>query len=217
MQREIANLQTRIAAGERSSTPLVPLSPVVVQLQTQMRGTDNQIAALRARKADVLGKLGQIERHLGSSPQVEKDYEVLMRDRASARGKYDELLKQKMDAEIAAAASLAGSGDEFRLVASPSSQALEPAKPSRPAIGLIGLILGVILAAMAALGAEATDQTVRGSRDIVSLLDVTPTGIIPEIRNSVFRARRSRRVAALATSLIVGLPVAYLIMHFAVG
>ena len=215
LEREIANLEARIAAGERSSSPPMPLDPLVVQLKTQLRGTDNQIASLQARRGELRGKLEQVQRHLGSSPQVEKEYQVLTRDVTLAREKYDQLLKQKMDAEFAAAASLAGSGDEFRLVRPPSLPN-EPGKPSRVAIGLIGLILGLILAGVAALGAEATDQTVRGSRDVVSLLDVAPTAIVPEIRNSVYLARHRRRLAALAASLVVGMPVAYLMIYFAV-
>jgi len=215
LEREIANLEARVASGEGAAAPRLELDPVVVQLQTQLRGTDNQIATLQARNAELRSKQRQIEGHLGSSPQVEKDYQVLTRGLALARDEYDRLLKQKMDTEFAAAASLAGSGDEFRLTGSPTVP-LAPAKPARIAIGLIGLILGLILAAITALGAEAVDQTVRGSRDVVGLLGVTPTAIVPEIRNSILRARLQKRTATLAASAAVGLPVAYLLIYLVV-
>jgi ABC-type dipeptide/oligopeptide/nickel transport system permease subunit len=121
-----------------------------------------------------------------------------------------------MNAEFSAAASAAGSGDEFRLSRDPTLP-LRAAKPARAAIAIIGLILGTVLALIAGLGAEAVDQSVRGSRDVLNLLDMTPMAIVPEIRNSIFVKRRSKHLKVLAASLVVGVPVFWLIVHLAVG
>jgi hypothetical protein len=136
------------------------------------------------------------------------------RDVALARDKYNELLKRKMDADVTASSALAGSGDEFRLVQAPG-KAL-PSTQSRVAIGIIGTILAAILALGAALGAEAMDQSVRGSRDLISILGVTPLAIVPEIRNSGYLRGRRVRLTRLAVSLLVGIPAIYGLIRVAV-
>ena len=82
-------------------------------------------------------------------------------------------------------------------------------------IALIGLIGATFLAFMAALGATALDSTVRGSRDVLALLNTTPIGIVPVIHNAEFARRRGRRMAAWVTTTIVAIPVLYLLIRFA--
>jgi polysaccharide biosynthesis transport protein len=217
LERTIADLQARIAAGEKTDAgAAVPMDPVTVQLRTQLRGTENQLASLQIRLAELRGKEAAVASQIGSSPQVEKDYAALTRDLGLARDKYDQLNKQRMDADFTAAASMAGSGDEFRMSRAPSLP-IKAAKPARLAIGIIGFILGVILALTAALGAEVLDQSVRGSRDVYSLLGVTPLAVVPEIRNSVFRRRRASHWKVLAASLVIGVPTLWFVIHSVVG
>lgn len=216
LERQIATLESRIAAGEKTDSSLAqPLDPIVVQLKTQLRGTDNQIASLQIRLAELRAKSSQLTGQIGSSPQVEKDYQTLMRDVGLANEKYNQMLNQRMDAEFSAAATLAGSGDEFRL----SHAAVLPmraAKPSRPAIAIIGLILGSVLAMLAGLGAEAFDQTVRGSRDVIALLGASPLAVIPDINNSISGARHYRQLRGMAVSVAVGVPLLWFLIHFLV-
>ena len=215
IQRTIAALQARIANGEKTDVDTTPPNPIVVQLQTQLTGARNQAASLAIRRAELREKLSTLETRMGASPQVEKQYQELNRDVGLARAKYDETLKRKMDAEFAGAASLAGSGDVFRMVQAPTLPT-STAKPNRVAIVLIGVILAGMLSFLAALGAEAVDQSVRGSRDLFNILGVTPMAIIPEIRNSAFRKQRFAQLRGWAVSTLIGIPVLYLAIRFIV-
>ena len=161
-------------------------------------------------------KSAQIIGQIGSSPQVEKEYQTLMRDLGLANEKYDQMLKQRMDAEFSAAATLAGSGDEFRFSRKPGVP-MKPAKPNRIAIVIIGVILAGILAVLAGIASEAFDPTVRSSRDVQTVLGLSPLAIIPEIQNSVATARRYKQLRAFAASVIVGIPAVWLAVHFLVG
>ena len=217
IERQIATLEARIAAGEKSDGPPVTVTdPVVVQLKTQLRSTENQLASLQVRLAELRSKSIQIVGQIGSSPQVEKEYQTLMRDLGLANDKYDQMLKQRMDAEFSAAATLAGSGDEFRFSRKPGLP-LKPGKPNRIAIAIIGIIFGFIMAVMAGLGAEALDQTVRSSRDVQTVMGLNPLAVIPEIQNSVSSARRYKQMRAFAASAIVGIPALWFLIHFLVG
>jgi succinoglycan biosynthesis transport protein ExoP len=215
IQRTISTLEARIAAGEKADQPIAPTNPIVVQLRTQLTGNANQLASLEARKAELREKLNHLQGLLVSSPQVEKDYEVLTRDVTLARQKYDELLKRKMDAEFGAAASFAGRGDEFHFILPPVLPT-SPSKPSRSGI----LVIGAIIAAMFSLGAvffaEALDPNVRGRRDLADLLAVSPLAVVPEIQNSVSSRLRFRQTATMAVCLLVSVPIMYLIVRLVV-
>src|SRR5665213_1095651 len=215
LERSIAALQARIASGEKSpqSASLVT-NPVVVQLQTQINANDSQTASLVARRAKLNMKLTSIASQMSASPQIEKQFEVMTRDIGLARDKYDELLKRKMDSEVAAAGALAGSGDEFHLLQPPGPAARS--EKSKAAIGIIGVLLAGILAFGAALGAEAFDQSVRGSNDLLSILDVVPLAIVPEIRNSRYLVMRRQRLLRMGFSVLVGLPVLYGVIRLVV-
>lgn len=215
LERSIATLQARIASGEKSpQSNSVVTNPVVVQLQTQINANDSQAASLVARRAKLNAKLASIAGQMSASPQIEKQFEVMTRDIGLARDKYDELLKRKMDSEVAAAGALAGSGDEFHLLQPPGPAARS--EKSKAAIGIIGVLLAGILAFGAALGAEAFDQSVRGSNDLLSILDVVPLAIVPEIRNSRYLVMRRQRLLRMGFSVLVGLPVLYGVIRLVV-
>jgi uncharacterized protein involved in exopolysaccharide biosynthesis len=207
LQRAIAALETRVAAGEKPARNTISTNPVTVQLQTQLNANESQAASLVARRVMLNAKMAQIVGRMYASPQIAKQYESIERDVALARDKYNELLKRKMDSDVTASSALAGSGDEFRLVQPPGSAT--PSSKSSVAIGIIGVILAGILSLGAALGAEAMDQSVRGSRDLLSILDIAPLGIVPEIRNSVYLKGRRTRLIRLAASVVVGMPLLY--------
>ena len=215
IQRAISTLEARIAAGEKADQPVAPTNPIVVQLRTQLSGNANELASLVQRRAELREKLQHLQGLLVSSPQVEKDYQVLTRDVTLARDKYDQLLKRKMDAEFGAAASLAGRGDEFHLVLAPGLPS-SPSKPSRPGILVLGAIIALVLSLAAAFFAEALDPNVRGRRDLADILGVSPIAVVPEIRNSVSRRLRFLRISAVTACLLVSVPIMYLVVRLVV-
>jgi hypothetical protein len=72
------------------------------------------------------------------------------------------------------------------------------------------MIASLMLAFAAVVASELFDSGVRGSRDVRSTLGVTPLSIVPEIRNSVFQARRKKRMMALAGTVLLGIPALFL-------
>jgi polysaccharide biosynthesis transport protein len=201
IERQIKTLETRIAAGETNAGNVVG-SPAVVQLKTQINAIDTQLASLDRRSTEVRQKLDQMQKRVEATPQTEREYKTLTRDLDLAHTKYDEINKNMMDAETSSAAIASGRSDELRLVQAPSMPA-KPAKPKRIAIAAIGLMLAILLSLTAVVVAESVDQTVRGSRDVRRVLDLSPLGVIPEI-NDASAARRQRwRMATLTACVVV--------------
>ena len=190
-------------------------TPAVVQLETQLNGVETQIAALEQQRAELRSKGANLESRLQSTPEVQRTYDALSRDAATARQMYDQLNSKRMDADIRAAAIKIGAADQFSLV-SPPLLPKGPTKPPRVGIALIGLIGATFLALMAALGASALDSSVRGSRDLLTLLQMTTYRGGAGDPQCAFVRRRRRQLTALAATTVAVVPVLYLLIRFAV-
>ena len=201
IERQIKTLETRIASGEKVAGG-VQGSPAVVQLTTQINAMDTQIAGLDRRAAELRKKIDEMQHRIEASPQVEREYKTLTRDLDLAHQKYDEINKSMMDSEVTSAAIASGRSDELSLVNAPALPS-KPAKPKRIAIAAIGVMLAIILSLSAVVVAESVDQTVRGSRDVRRVLDLSPLGVIPEIQDAVTSRRQRWRMATLTACVLV--------------
>jgi polysaccharide biosynthesis transport protein len=180
IQRNIDSLEARIKSGESADSTLASDSPMAVQLQTQLNATDTQIAAMQARGLELRRKMTDLEGRMTSAPQVEREFQTVTRDLASARSKFEELLRRQMDAEVSESAIAGGTADKFHIKAS-ANVPDKPAKPQRIAIFAVAVALALIAALTSIVFAQVLDPTVRGVRDIRDILDVTPLIAVPVI------------------------------------
>jgi polysaccharide biosynthesis transport protein len=219
VERTIKDLQARIASGEKDKNDTdngigEVQTPAVVQLKTQLKGVEGQIAALEQQREFLRTKDAKLRGNLQSTPEVERAYDTLTRDADTAKKAYDDLISERIDADVRAAGIMSGTADQFKLVDAPVV-AKKATKPPRIGVAIIGLIGATLLAFMAALGASALDSSVRGRHDLLALLNVAPIGIVPLIRNAEFARRRRRRMAALVATAVIAVPALYLLIHFA--
>lgn len=217
MLRKIEALEVRVAAGE-SDASVSPQGETVVsvQLQTQLNALDSQISAAQARRDDLRSRLAQFESRLGSTPEVEREFQAITRDLGAARHQYEQMLNRRLDAEVVASAITSGATDRFRLL-DPPAYPWGPAKPARKRIVLLFFILAGVVAVSSAVAAEILDSRVRGTRDIRTLLGVSPLAAVPMIRNSVYRRRRRLTAAAFVGSVLIGVPVTYMVIRLVAG
>jgi uncharacterized protein involved in exopolysaccharide biosynthesis len=208
--RNISALEARIAAGETADHSIAADSPVAIGLQGQLNATDTQIGALQARSTELRSRMAQLEERLAMTPQVEREYQTVTRDLTSARAKYEELVKRRMDSEVSEAAIAGGRADKFRVVQAPGVPN-DPAKPKRLALFLIGVVLAGVIALTVTVAIEAMDQSVRGSRDIRDILGVSPLGTVPLISNTLSLSMRKKRLLRFSTCALAGVVAAYLI------
>jgi polysaccharide biosynthesis transport protein len=211
--RNIQSLEARIASGESADAAPMSDSPMAMQAQTQINANDSQIAALQARALELRTKLTELESRMTASPEVEREYQSVTRDLASARAKYEELKRRQMDAEVSEAAIAGGTADKFRVASSPTTPE-KPAKPQRLAIVLVGFVLAMIAAVAAIIMAELFDQTVRGVRDIRDILDVAPLTAVPIITPARRGARRRGGMRYAASIGVAAVLSAYSISQF---
>jgi uncharacterized protein involved in exopolysaccharide biosynthesis len=208
MKRQVAALEQRIASGESADKDTSPVSATELQLRTQLNSLNEQIASLQARTGETRARISSIQTKIQSSPQVEREYQLLNQDLSVARASYQDVLQKRIDADAAEAAIDSGSADAFRMTQRPTLPE-KSVKSSGIAIVAAGILLGLTLALGTALIAEMMDSTVRGSRDIRRVLGVVPLGIIPEITNSATLSARRGRWMKLAATVCVATVVLF--------
>jgi uncharacterized protein involved in exopolysaccharide biosynthesis len=216
MQRNIETLEARVASGESPTTNLAGESLAAVQLQTQLNSLDTQLAGLQGRSGQLRARLEQFELRLGSTPEVEREYQAITRGLGTARAQFDNMVEQRMNAEVEAAAIAGGAADRFVLTGEPGTP-WQPSSPQRLAIVIIGLILASIVALSAVVVVEMLDSRVRGAGDIRRMLGRSPLAVVPEIHNSVYWWRRMRRVLMLGGATVVAAPVIYFVVQLTVN
>jgi succinoglycan biosynthesis transport protein ExoP len=212
IQRNIQALEARIKSGESADSTLASDSPMAVQLQTQLNATDTQISALQARGLELRRKMTELETRMTSAPQVEREFQAVTRDLASARAKFEDLLKRQMDAEVSEAAIAGGTADKFHVKAK-AIQPDKPAKPQRIAIFAVALAFAFIAALSSIVFAQLVDPTVRGVRDIRDILDVTPLTAVPVIERPGRNPHRKLRWAFASKAAVALLAVGWAATH----
>lgn len=213
INRNIEALQARIASGETADVSTTADSPMAVQVQTQLNATDTQLAALQARAMDLRTKLSGLEGRIVAAPEVEREYQAVTRDLASARAKYDELLKRQMDAEVSEAAISGGTADKFRVKSSPTTPD-QPAKPARLGIAIIAIVFGVVASITSVILAQLFDTTVRGARDIEEILGVAPLTSVPVIKRSGGGGRKAAPAYAATAAAAVLVIACAIVVRF---
>jgi uncharacterized protein involved in exopolysaccharide biosynthesis len=212
LKRDIQSLEQRIARGEKAPEVTEDdSSPTSIQLRTQLNAIDAQVASLTARNNELRSRVKDIDSRLAATPEVEKEYDSITRDLGTARQQYDQLLARRMDADLQAAGIRAGNADKFRMVETPRVPD-KPAKPHRTAIALLGVIGALAIAFVTIVIAEMLDSTVRSSRDVQTLLNVTPLAVIPEIRSTTYRRWYTREARAIAI-FVMAAPLLFLVTH----
>jgi succinoglycan biosynthesis transport protein ExoP len=213
MQRNIESIEARIAAGESPSSSMVGESLQAVQLQTQLNALDTQIAGLRGRDQELRGRLEQFEMRLGSTPEVEREFQAITRGLDTARRQFDQMVAGRLNSEMEVAAISGGASDRFVLKATPNSP-WEPVQPKRIAILVVGVILASIIALSGVVIAEVLDTRVRGAADIRQILGRSPLAVVPKIQNSLYWRERKSRLATLGVTMLVATPILYVLVYF---
>jgi succinoglycan biosynthesis transport protein ExoP len=199
IERQIKILKTRIAHGEKYAGNASG-SPAVVELETQLNANMTQTQSLERQQAQLEQQISRLSRHMEATPEVEREYNALTMNLQLAQTQYNQMLQNQMNSLLTSQAIAGGRSDKIRIVGHPGVPDM-PAKPKRVAMAVVGLMLAILISLTAVVIAESIDPNVRGSRDVRSVLALSPLGVIPEITDSVTARHHRWQVAILMASV----------------
>jgi uncharacterized protein involved in exopolysaccharide biosynthesis len=215
-QIEAAEARLRDEPPAPQRAPARPTNPAYVQLQAQLASDAVERSALVAKEAELRREIAAFEGRLLQTPAVERDYNALTRELASARLKHQEVSAKQREAVVAENLEMGDKAERFSLIEPP----LVPGRPLSPNRSLI--FLAAVVLALAAAGAivvvrELADSSVKGPSEFERRFGITPLGIIPAILTAAdVRLHGRRRAQAVVAAVAIAL-VEVALAHFFVA
>jgi uncharacterized protein involved in exopolysaccharide biosynthesis len=212
LQQQLEQASTRPRAQSALAT-VASRDPVVQQIQQQIQTEKTYLQAQLIRRADLESKLDEHRRAVAEMPQVEREYEVLMRESEFATTRYNEAVGQLDDAQRAQTLETEGSGDRFTLL-EPPVLPTTPFSPNRSVLVILVAILAVGAAIALAIVTDSLDPTLKGSADLAQVTGAPPLAVIPFLETAADRRRRLAMTVAKSTALVGGVVTAIGIAAF---
>jgi len=166
------------------SSPYLPVGgrerEEILTLRAQVASTEAEIDALKRDREIIKGKVAFLQAKLNNVPRHEQELIALTRDYDNSKNLYDDLLKKKMEANIAEDLENRQKGDQFQIL-DPANLPTTPFKPDKRKIFLLALLLASGLGFGGAILLEEADQTLHGAKDFQQLFDLRIFACIPDI------------------------------------
>ncbi len=194
----------RLAAEQPRSTPDASrrAAPSDTQQQTTLAQVKSQLEANRVETESLArdykslqAEIDKYQRRLNQMPVREQEMATVLRDHELLKQDYADLLKKKLEAELATSLEKEQAGQQFRLVDSPSLPTV-PVSPKRVKLSLLGALAGVVLGVGAAFAVDSRGRPFYSERALVQqFADIAVVGV-PRLRTA--EEERSRRRVRLA-------------------
>ena len=208
LKNEIARLEKEPVKESTPQPMAAPDNPTYINLATQIKAADINIASLHSKQAAIQKELQMYRQRLEEAPKVEQAYLALVRDYKDATAKHQEVLNKILEARIAEGMEEHQKGQKFTLI-DPASYPDAPVSPNRGLIMLAGFIVSLGVGFGTVALAEHLDHSVKNSEELVQLTGLPVLGTIMRIQTTedIIRARRNRRLICIATGFtaIMGL------------
>ena len=217
VQGEVAELQSRIAAsGSRpkpqTSRPSQADNPAYINLQTQVRSTEIEIANSQKVLTDLQTKHDEYLRRVEMTPRVEQDYRALQRDYMNTQAKYEETLTKLMAAKEATALEQERVSERLTLI-NPPTLPEAPYKPNRMMLTLVTLFLAAGIGVAVGAVAEFLDNSIHDANDLNQLGGPQVLSALPCVYTARDRHQRLIRRISLACIALACLGLTLAVIH----
>ncbi|PLW67051.1 GumC family protein [Pseudohalioglobus lutimaris] len=184
-----------------TATPVAD-NPAYVLLQTQLETINSDLLSMRNRQKELEQKINLYEELLKRAPEVEREYQSMLRDHKTANAEFADIRAKRRDALLAKSLEQEQKGERFELIQSPLLPS-SPVSPHRPAIVFLGFILGVGIGAGLSILREITDSTVHGLNQLAELIGEAPLVAIPYISNDIEKSQQRQKAVVLIGGVIL--------------
>ena len=217
LKRSIASLEESIdkPRPETRVRARNPENPAYIALKAQLEGNNSDLRSLQARRIELRTRRAELETRLAQTPQVEREYTDLMRERENEVRRYQEIKAKQAEAQVAQELEKDRKGERFSLI-DPPQLPEKPDRPNRKAIVLLGFI--VAMGGGLGYGAllESLDHSVRGPGGLGRVLNAPLLAAIPYIENTADREHKQRRSTLVLGVAISAAILLVLVVHMVV-
>jgi polysaccharide biosynthesis transport protein len=200
LQKQVDVLRTLAASSPAMATPSDkhPDNPAYIGVKSQIDAADAQRDSLLQKRAEIKGKVAELENRLALAPGVQRDFNALARELDNEQITYRDVRQKQMEAKLSDNLESEQKGERFTLI-DPPRVPERPTSPNRPLLISIGLLLALAAGLGIAALLESRDGSVRNRRELELMLEVPPLAILPLMLTRADRARlRWQRSFAIA-------------------
>jgi polysaccharide biosynthesis transport protein len=201
LKRALETLMAQNGSGNKLNAN----NPQYLMTETELKGTRNSLAGLKAQADQISAKLERSRAWVEETPVAEREISEVLRRKEVLQNEYQRTQDRLQSANLAETFESKQGGERFSMVREPTV-ATSPVYPNRLGLILLGLVFGGALSVIAVAIAESTDSSVRTPRDILLPDGVSMLASIPFIDNTIDRRGRALKI----TSFIAAYSVAIL-------
>ncbi len=217
--KEIQSLDTQIASipanSLQSANNVDADNPAYIQTQAQLKSSELEILSLEKSRKAQTKRINDYEQRIRISPEVERQYNELMRSYTSNKLKLEQIQSKQMSVNLAESVEKSRKGERY-VMSEPPELPEEPTKPNRKAILALGLLLSAAAAVAVAALAESLGQGIYGRRQVATITGEQPLSVIPYLQTSEERIKQKkfvrRIIAILLVLIIVALSLSYYLL-----
>jgi polysaccharide chain length determinant protein (PEP-CTERM system associated) len=166
----------------------------VDQGDAQLEQARLDLRNLEAKQADVDRRIAVFQGRVEDTPRTEQELATLTRDYEQLNQNYLDLLRKKMDAQMAERLENRWKTDNFRIL-DPAFLPESPVAPNRWLFLWGGMLAGVIAGLGASVIAETLDPTIKSLREVESIVPFPVLATLPHMDAAM--ASRPAKVAHL--------------------
>ena len=185
--KEIQSIETQIAAIPAKKMQAENNSdadnPAYIQTQAQLQSSELEILSLEKSRKAQTKRINSYEQRIRISPDVERQYNELMRNYTSTKLKYEQIQSKQISVNLAESVEKSRKGERY-VMSEPPELPEEPTKPNRKAIVALGLMLSIAAAIASAALAESLNQSIYGARQLTVVSGEAPLSVIPYLETT---------------------------------
>ena len=184
----------RLLAGREREESLV--------LRAQVVSTEAEIDALKRDRETIKRKIAVLQAKVDRVPRHEQELIALTRDYDNLKVLYNDLLKKKLEANIAEDLESRQKGEQFQIL-DPANLPEKPFKPNKRKILLLALLLASGLGFGGAIVIEGGDQTLRGAKDFQHYFNLKIFACIPDIDEEAHAHRKTLKLGVILGAVLL--------------
>lgn len=211
-KRMVEQLADAIEGMQKSEEAPRADNPAYLIVKTQLDSTNEDIRANTQKIESLNTKIERYEGYLSRGPQIEQDYQTLVRDYQNTYAKYQEIRSKMMSAELAKNLESEQKGERFTLI-QPPELPIDPVSPNRTALVLIGVIMGVGAGVGVVILLEMLSNAVYSRTDLVSLTGDAPLAVISYIETQEEQSKHNLKRLYIVLGLMLAGIIFLLLFH----
>ncbi len=188
-------------------------NPAFIALQSQLKAVNSEISSLQLQRRELKAQLANYEKSLALSPEVEREYTNLLRDKENIVHRLQEIAQKLMDARLSQDLEKEAKAERFTLL-EPALLPEKPIKPNRLAIVFLGLVFAVAASVGYAAIAETINKGVFGRHHLATILKEPPLAVIPYIETEEDLQHQRRIRIVMASSAAIGMVLLIAAIHY---